>query len=111
MLARWAQSARRIAHGQRLRAILGQTEYAPLPLSIQVALLLAVSEGKLDEVPLSEIPVFRKALAERLPAERPRSASEINQSNTLSDESRAALNELIDACLADLPTSKNSGAA
>jgi F-type H+-transporting ATPase subunit alpha len=96
------RTARKIAHGRRLRAILGQTEYAPLPLSLQVALLLAVAGGKLDDLPLAEVPKFRALLARRLPAERPRAAAEIDGSGQLSDAARAALGELIDACLAEL---------
>ena len=97
------RTAGRIAHGRRLRAILGQVEYEPLPLSVQVALLLAVSDGKLDGVPLPDVTAFRQALAERLPAECPRAMAEIDETNSLSDGSRSALSGLIDACLAGLP--------
>jgi F-type H+-transporting ATPase subunit alpha len=96
------RTAKKIEHGRRLRAVLGQVEYSPLPLSLQVALLLAVAEGKLDDVPLPQVPAFRGAVATRLPKERPRAASEIDSTGQLSDESRAALLELIDACVADL---------
>ncbi|EPX84961.1 F0F1 ATP synthase subunit alpha [Salipiger mucosus] len=94
----------KIAHGRRLRAVLAQPEYAPLPLSQQVALLLASAEGKLDTLPLEQVPAFREMLAERLTRERPRAAAEIDESGTLSDDSRAALTEVIDACLAELAT-------
>ncbi|MGC9420722.1 MAG: F0F1 ATP synthase subunit alpha [Rhodovulum sp.] len=97
-----ARTTKKIEHGRRLRAILAQAEYAPLPLSRQVALLIAAAEGKLDELPLADMPRFRAALARRLPAERPRVADEIDRTGALSDEARAALLDLIDACLADL---------
>src|SRR5207244_7711474 len=41
-----------IEHGRRIRAVLRQPQFAPLTLGEQVALLTAVSEGVLDDVPL-----------------------------------------------------------
>jgi F-type H+-transporting ATPase subunit alpha len=96
------RTAKKIEHGRRLRAILAQPEYQPLPLSQQVALLLAVAEGKLDERSLADVARFRETLATRLPELRPRAVAEIDESGNLSDETRAALLELIDACLAEL---------
>jgi F-type H+-transporting ATPase subunit alpha len=93
-----ARTAKTIAHGRRLRAILAQPEYKPLPLSLQVALLMAVSEGALDDVSLSNIPKLRDALAARLQGDRASIAREIDKTGELSDESRAALKELVDAC-------------
>ena len=61
------RTEKKIKHGRRLRAILAQPEYAPLPLSLQVALLLAVAEECLDDLPLASMPEFRRHVAERLP--------------------------------------------
>lgn len=96
------RTTKKIEHGRRLRAILKQDEYAPLPLSLQVALLLAVAEGKIDNLPLTDVGKFREALAARLPNERPRAVAEINETNQLSDEARAALLELVESCVAVL---------
>jgi len=93
------RTAKTITHGRRLKAILAQPEYQPLSLSRQVALLLAVSEGKLDHVPLPDLPDFRKRLAEMLSRDRPQIAAEIDKSHALTDETRAALRDLIDACV------------
>ncbi len=102
------RTSKKIEHGRRLRAVLGQPEYRPLPLSQQVALLLAVAEGRLDDMPLEDMPKFRSMLAERLPRERPRAAADIDASGKLSEDARAALLELIDACLSDLAPAKAS---
>jgi F-type H+-transporting ATPase subunit alpha len=95
------RTAKKIAHGRRLRAVLSQPEYQPLPLSQQVALLLAVAEGKLDELPLEDVPTFRAKLAVRLPKDRPRVAATIDETGALADEARAALLDLIDDCLSE----------
>jgi F-type H+-transporting ATPase subunit alpha len=51
-----------IEHGRRIRAVLGQRQFAPLSLSEQVAVLCAVSDGVLDPVPLDRINAFRAGL-------------------------------------------------
>ena len=99
------RTMKKIEHGRRLRAILKQHEYSPLPMSLQVALLLAVASGHIDKLPLSAIDGFREALARRLDSERPRAAEAIDKTNQLSDETREALLDLIDACIKDLTTS------
>lgn len=101
------RTAKTIAHGRRLRAILAQPEYKPLPLSQQVALLLAVSEGHLDDVPLSEVPRYRDALARRLQDERPRYMAEIDETGMLSDDARSALGEIAAACARDFANGTN----
>ena len=60
-----------IEHGRRIRAVLRQPQFAPSALGEQVALLLAVSQGALEEIPLDRVDVFRARLgawlAERCP--------------------------------------------
>jgi len=51
-----------IEHGRRIRAALSQRQFAPLSLGQQVALLLAVSEGVLDSLPVERVDAFRAAL-------------------------------------------------
>ena len=52
-----------IEHGRRIRAVLGQRQFAPQSLGEQVALLCALSDGVLDAVPLERVDAFRAALA------------------------------------------------
>jgi F-type H+-transporting ATPase subunit alpha len=60
-----------IEHGRRLRAVLRQPQFNPLPFGEQVALLVAASEGVLDDIPVDRVDGFRTALrdwlAERCP--------------------------------------------
>ncbi|GAB4527461.1 MAG: hypothetical protein Tsb0019_29470 [Roseibium sp.] len=98
------RTAKKIRHGRRLRAVLKQTEYAPLPLSLQVTLLLAIAEGRLDDVPLEALPDWRAKMAEHLPRELPRVAADIDSTGQLAQEARKALLEFIDRCLAGEPS-------
>ncbi|MGT2500363.1 F0F1 ATP synthase subunit alpha [Bradyrhizobium guangxiense] len=52
----------RIAHGKRIRGILGQHQYAPIRLADEVALVLAVQEGLLDRIDLADVGRFRGRL-------------------------------------------------
>jgi len=89
-----------IEHGRRIRAVLAQPEYQPIPLAVQVALLLAVDEGKLDGVPLDQIPRFKAALGAWLHDRCPRAEARIEQSGDLSDEDRNDLCAALDGYVA-----------
>ena len=51
-----------IEHGRRIRAVLGQPQFAPLSLGEQVTLLQALKAGLLDSLPLEQVGPFRSAL-------------------------------------------------
>lgn len=50
-----ASTKERIERGQRIRELLKQPQYRPLPVYIQVGLIHAANQGHLDEVPLEDI--------------------------------------------------------
>jgi proton translocating ATP synthase F1 alpha subunit len=80
-----------IEHGRRIRAVLGQRQFAPLSLGKQVALLLAVSEGVLDSVPLDRIDAFRGALGTWLAEHCPDVVKLDDQAKALPGELRVRL--------------------
>ena len=65
------ETRRTIDHGRRVREILKQSQYQPIPIAEQIAVLLAVTEGGLAEIPISRMAeaeaVIRKAVVEQLP--------------------------------------------
>jgi len=65
------RTRRAIEHGKRIRAVLTQPQFAPLPLGVEVALLLALTEGVLDELPLERVPAFRAGLADWVRTQAP----------------------------------------
>jgi F-type H+-transporting ATPase subunit alpha len=91
-----------IEHGRRIRAVLAQPEYAPVPLAVQVALLLAVDEGKLDDLPLDLMPRFKAGLGGWLRDRCPRTEARIEQTAELSDEDRSDLCTALDGFIAGL---------
>jgi F-type H+-transporting ATPase subunit alpha len=74
-----------IDHGRRIRAVLRQPQFAPLTLREQVMLLMAVSEGVLDDVPLDRVDAFRAALGACLAEHCPEAVS-LDDAPTLSEE-------------------------
>ena len=51
-----------INHGQRIRACLKQTEFAPVSVVEQISVLLALTEGLFDSVPLEKMRAGEQAL-------------------------------------------------
>ncbi|HUJ98388.1 MAG TPA: F0F1 ATP synthase subunit alpha, partial [Stellaceae bacterium] len=86
-----------IEHGRRIRAVLGQRQYAPLSLGQQVALLSAVAEGVLDAVPLDRVDAFRAALGAWIAERCPEVAALDDRSPAVSAELRASLTAALQA--------------
>jgi len=103
------RTKRTIEHGRRIRAILVQPELNPLPLAHQVALLLAVDEGKLDALPLPLVERFKTGIGAWLEGRCPRVLARIEATGELVAEDRQSLLAALDAFVADLagPVSKD----
>ena len=80
-----------IAHGRCIRAVLGQPQFAPLPLGVQVGLLCALNEGLLDNLTVAQITRFRLELASWLAEHCPEILALDDQSRPLAEELRARL--------------------
>ena len=100
---------RTIEHGRRIRAILTQAEFRPLPLVDQVALLLAVAERKLDPVPLDAVERFKAEVGARLQEHCPRACARIEATGELSDEDRGDLVAALDDVIADVAGARGDG--
>jgi len=87
---------RQIRRGERLRAVLTQPAHRPLPLAAQVLVLLAATEGYLDDVALEEVTAFESRLLAHFEAKHPGLLHQINRSGELPTEKREALTETMD---------------
>ena len=88
-----------IEHGRRIRAVLGQRQFAPLPLGEQVALLCALSDGVLDALPLDRVNAFRASLAHWLAGHCPEALALDDQADALSADLRVRLSAaLLELC-------------
>ncbi len=80
-----------LTRGARIRAILRQPQHAPLRLSEEVALVLAVQAGVLDTLEVSAIDNFRQDLREVLERDVPQIVKSIQQTGMLDDAAKATL--------------------
>ncbi|RMG40295.1 MAG: alternate F1F0 ATPase, F1 subunit alpha, partial [Planctomycetota bacterium] len=55
-----------LERGRRIRQVFQQSQFEPRPVELQIALLLAVTQGVLDELSLEQIPEFESRLRRRL---------------------------------------------
>ncbi len=61
-----ADTKARLALGERIVEVLKQKRNSPVPVGCQVAIVYAVINGYLDEVPVAEVAEYEKALYEKL---------------------------------------------
>ena len=94
------RARRTIEHGRRIRAVLSQPQFSPLSLAEELALLLALAEGVLDEVPVARIGEFRAGLRSHLSAHQPQLLALDDGARALTAAEGAAL-EAVLAQLAD----------
>jgi len=99
-----------IEHGRRIRAVLGQRQFAPLALGEQVALLCALSDGVLDALPLDRVNAFRAGLAHWLDGHCPEALALDDQAGALSADMRARLNAALVALCRSVGAPAMSGA-
>ncbi|MCW8808649.1 MAG: alternate F1F0 ATPase, F1 subunit alpha [Rhodanobacter sp.] len=99
--ARLDEDTRRtIEHGRRIRACLKQSEFSPVSVPAQIAILLALTEGLFDQVPMARMPAAEQAVHEAaatIPAEV---CSRFEVATRLSDEDRQAILALARQALA-----------
>ncbi|NJN19915.1 MAG: F0F1 ATP synthase subunit alpha [Leptolyngbya sp. RL_3_1] len=75
-----------LARGQRLRELLKQAQYSPLPVEDQVAIIFAGTKGYMDDVPVEKIVDYAKALRDYLSTSKPEYAEIIKTEKKLTDE-------------------------
>ena len=83
--------------GEKLSEIVKQPQYQPLPVEKQVAILVAATTGKLDDVPTPRVKEFETQLYRFLETERPSILTDLAASKALTDDISTALNDAIDA--------------
>jgi F-type H+-transporting ATPase subunit alpha len=99
--ARLDQDTRKIIeHGRRIRACLKQPEFAPVSVPAQIAVLLALTAGLFDLVPLDQMTDAEHAVHEaatNIPAE---ACARFETADKLSDEDRKTIIEIARKALA-----------
>ncbi|MEO8280881.1 MAG: alternate F1F0 ATPase, F1 subunit alpha [Ideonella sp.] len=90
-----------ITHGQRIRACLKQPELAPVPVPAQLAIVLALTAGLFDPVPVDCMADAEQAVADAAGRSiTDELGKRLLQSDKLTDEDRAAMVDLARAAIA-----------
>ncbi len=77
---------RQLDRGQRMVELLKQPQYSPLSLPEQVVSVFAGTQGLLDDLEVSQVLAFEKALLAHVHAEFPEILDEIDKTGQLSEE-------------------------
>ncbi len=84
-----------LERGARLTELLKQDKYQPVPLSEQVAVLYAGTQGHLDKVPVARVREWEAGFVRFLRSERPGVLEDIEKQKALDDALFARLNAAI----------------
>ncbi|QSF48262.1 MULTISPECIES: F0F1 ATP synthase subunit alpha [unclassified Thermosynechococcus] len=84
-----------LARGQRLREILKQPQYSPIPVEYQVATIYAGTNGYLDDIPVEAVAKFVAGLRDYLHTSKPEYGEIIRTTQKLDEKAEALLKEAI----------------
>ena len=92
-----AKTQAQIDRGKRIMEIFKQTQYNPLPVEIQVAVIWAVQNGYVDDVPVNKVKVFQNRLMEFLNTRCAELLAHIGKEKAISDALTAELKRAAEA--------------
>lgn len=90
-----ADTKEKLAQGERIKEILKQPQYQPMPVQYQVIIIYAATNKYLLDVPTEDITRFEKELFEFLDTKYPQVASGIAQEKVISDSVEEDLKKAI----------------
>ncbi|MFZ6030144.1 MAG: alternate F1F0 ATPase, F1 subunit alpha [Chloroflexota bacterium] len=85
------ETRRQLERGRRVREVLKQPRYSPVPVAEQIIVLLAVTDGLLDDLPLPEIGAANEKLRQAIRSRLPERYQAIQDGARLDEEIRADL--------------------
>ncbi|HNU98687.1 MAG: F0F1 ATP synthase subunit alpha [Verrucomicrobia bacterium] len=92
-----AKTQAQLERGKRIVEVFKQPQYSPIPVEVQVAVLWAVQNGLMDDVPVDKIKDFQGKLTDYLTSRKADLLAKITREKALSDplsaEIKAAITE------------------
>lgn len=98
-----AATQRQLERGLRANEVLKQPQFAPLNLAEEVAVIFALTNGLLDDVPTDKIDSFESAFTGFLASNKPELAARIESERTISDEVDEELRAAVAECKETVP--------
>ena len=97
----YADTTEKLAQGARIREMLKQPQYQPMPVEKQVIIIYAATRKYLLDIPVEQVLPFEKALFEYVDTKYPDVPEAIRTEKVISDETEAKLVKAIEECKAD----------
>lgn len=91
-----ADTKERLAQGERIREMLKQPQYNPMPVEYQVMIIYAATKKYLLDIPVEDIGRFEKEFFEFVDTKYPEIPAQIRETQVLSEENEAALVKAIE---------------
>ncbi len=86
-----------LERGQRITEVLKQPQYQPLSLEKQVSIMFAVTNGYLDDVPVSRVREWESGFHQYLEANQPQILESIATTYEITEDNQKALRDAIEA--------------
>ena len=86
-----ADTKEKLAQGERIKEVLKQPQYQPMPVQYQVIIIYAVTKRFLLDVPVEDITRFEKEFFEYLDTKHPEIPAAIAEEKVISDETEEKL--------------------
>lgn len=96
-----ADTTEKLAQGERIREMLKQPQYQPMPVEKQVMIIYAATKKYLIDIPVEDILPFEKALFEYVDTKYPDIPESIRTEKQMSEEIEAKLIQAIEECKKD----------
>lgn len=90
-----ADTKEKLAQGERIKEVLKQPQYRPMPVEYQVIIIYAATNKYLLDIPVEDITRFESELFEYLNTKYPEVPSAIQQEKVISDTTEATLQKAI----------------
>ncbi|MBQ7933568.1 MAG: F0F1 ATP synthase subunit alpha [Lachnospiraceae bacterium] len=91
-----ADTKEKLAQGERIKEVLKQPQYSPMPVQYQVIIIFAVTRKYLLDVPVDRITEFEKKFFEFLDTKYPEVPNSIATEKVISDETEGTLVKAIE---------------
>ena len=91
-----ADTKEKLAQGERIREILKQPQYKPMPVQYQVIIIYAATKKYLLDIPVEDVLDFEKGLFAFIDTKYPEIPASIRDTKVLSDEMEQKLIQAIE---------------
>ena len=95
-----AATKEQLAQGERIREMLKQPQYQPMPVEYQVMIIYAATRKYLLDIPVADVLTFEKELFKYVDTKYPEIPSSIRETKQLSEETEKLLVKAIEECKA-----------